>query len=688
MLKLRTLLLSKYLYIFCLIIVGIYSFIYINIPRNSKYNLKDTKFIGVISSISYKSDKISLTIKSKEKLDGIYYLKDKPYIKLELGMKVKLIGELIKPSNNTVPNTFNYIKYLYRNHKFYMLNINSIEVISNNHNIFYSIKNMINNKIDKLTLSKGYIKAFVLGGYNGLDDDALISYRNNGISHLLAVSGMNISLIATFVLFILKKIGIYENKRYFITILFILLFMFLTSFTGSVMRASIFFILLSINKIYYFNISTLNIMVLTLIVILFINPFIIYDVGFLFSFVISFYLIWFNKLLENKSYFKSLIMIGIISFLSSFPITIYNFYQVNILSIIYNLFFVPFVSIIIFPLAIIALFLTFLDPIFYFLVNIMENLSIFLNNINFGKIILMKPNFIVIIIYYVVITYFLKSLEKKKYFPIIYFFLIVLIHYNFNYIISKDSLMMIDVGQGDSFLFSVDNKYILIDTGGKMFGQSKIAENILLPYLKSKGIKKLEYLILTHGDYDHLGEANKLINSMDINKVLFNKNEYNDNELKVIANLKKKKISYSSSFTNITYNNLRIKSLNTNLIDENDSSIILLINYKGISMLLMGDSSIKSEKYILNEYKLKDVHILKVGHHGSKTSTSEEFLKKVNPDISLISVGLNNKFKHPSEIVINRLKNINTKIYLTSTDGSVIIDLNNLDNIISFPRER
>ena len=178
-----------------------------------------------------------------------------------------------------------------------------------------------------------------------------------------------------------------------------------------------------------------------------------------------------------------------------------------------------------------------------------------------------------------------------------------------------------------------------------------------------------------HGDFDHLGNSYSLVDKFKVDKVYFNHNSYNKNELRLIEQLKKKKIDYEK-MNNIKIKNFYLENLNYMHTDnENDASLVINIRYKNKYMLFMGDASIKTEKYLLNTYNFSNIDVLKVGHHGSITSTSEEFLKEIRPKIGLISCALVNKFKHPSNEVIKRLKKYNVKIYQTRYDGGVKINL-------------
>ncbi len=181
---------------------------------------------------------------------------------------------------------------------------------------------------------------------------------------------------------------------------------------------------------------------------------------------------------------------------------------------------------------------------------------------------------------------------------------------------------------------------------------------------------------LPHGDYDHLGEAINLINNFNIKTVYFNEGNINYNEKKIITLLKNKNIYYSFSKKGNKYKigSFSITSLNRDLKDENDSSLILYGTINKNNFLLMGDASKKSEEVLLDNYNLPEISILKVGHHGSNTSTSSDLLETIKPKYALISAGQNNKFGHPHQETLDNLNKFSVKIYVTIRDGAILVN--------------
>ena len=632
------------------------------------YKENDSTFEGNILSIKKYDTKTTFIIKEKNKTEKILVNYYEKIDKINLGDKVKIKGTLKLPSKNTVPNLFNYRKYLNNNNIYYILTASEITKIKNNTKILTHYKNKLQKYINRKK-AHTYLNIFILSNKNDLDKEVLNSYQANGLSHLFSISGMHITLLLGTILKLLDKVSYNRYYKYILLIIILIIYMYLTDFTPSILRSGIMFILLTLNKLFNFKIKTKNIIMLTFIIIVLINPYYIYNLGFQLSYLISFYLIIFAHIInKHKNYFKKLFITSLISFLVSFPIIISNYYQVNLLSILINLLFVPIISYIVLPLAFITLILP-TDSLLILTMDILEGISLSLTNINYLLLELAKPSIYLIIIYYATIT--LLLINKKCFISLLTTIFIHKISINFN---PNMEILFLDVSQGDSILLHYPhNKYnILIDTGGNY--NYEISKNIIIPYLKSKGINKIDYLILTHGDYDHMGESINLIENFKVEKVIFNCGEFNDLEKELIKVLEKKKIKYYSCIKELNIDKNKLQFLNTKEYDnENDNSSVIYFNYYNYKFLFMGDASTEREKDILEKYNLKDVDFLKVGHHGSNTSSSEEFINSINPKYSLISVGKNNRYGHPNKEVLDTLND--SKIYRTDQDGSIMFKI-------------
>ena len=662
--KLKIILNSNIFLIFFIIITAIIVIYKIN---NIKYPIIKTPIVGTVINIKKESNRYVLTIKNKYKYLVYFYGNED----ISLGDKVLIDGKINKFNNNTIPNLFNYKKYMLSNNIYYSIKCNKLTVFSKNKNILYKIKNNIIERINKISNYK-YLYTFLLGDKSYIDENVYNTYKINGISHLFAISGMHITLLSSILLLILNKIK-KKNINYIIVIIFLIFYLFLTNFTKSVIRSTMLFTFLFFNKILKINVKTYKVLIFIFCFNLIINSYNIYNTGFIFSYTISFYLIVFSSIINrHKNYFIKIFLTSFISFLVSIPILINNYYYINLMSIFNNIIFVPLVSLIIFPLSILLLIIPKFEFIYSIFVYVLENISIFISKFKL-EIILCKMNYFAYIFYYLLISFVLYKIYKKKYCYILLMIITILIHSNYNNLIKKEFISFIDVGQGDSSIIYTQKETVLIDTGGNI--NYNISDN-LINFFKSSGIKKINYLILTHGDYDHMGEAINLANNFKVEKVIFNCGEFNNLEKELIKVLNKKKIPYFSCIKELNIDNNKLYFLQTNIYDnENDNSNVIYTEIDGYKFMFMGDAGVDKEKDILQKYNISDIDVLKVGHHGSKTSSSEKFIEEMNPKYSVISVGKNNRYGHPNKEVLNTLSKSN--IYRTDQDGSIMFKIKN-----------
>lgn len=530
----------------------------------------------------------------------------------------------------------------------------------------YLIKRAYNSK------NSEYLLVLVLGDKALISSDEYNTYQNNGTSHLLAVSGSHITVILLVLSFFLKKLK--EVPKLIIISLILLFFAFVTNNASAVNRAIYFFIINRINKLGNLKLSNIQVLFITAFILLLLDPFTIYDLGFIYSFCISLGIMYYSDKLNGNLLIATL-KVSIIAFLFSLPISSYINYEVNLSSILINLIFVPWISYIVFPISII----TFIFPIFNPILSILLSITNVLNNIGeFISIFINVPKMPLVV---AIILFILLLLAKnnKKY---LYVILIILGLIKLSPLINSSyEVYFLDINQGDSAIIITPHKrdVVMIDTGGKITYEVEdwkkgnktynLSDNTI-KFLKSKGITTIDYLITTHGDYDHLGEVQNIVNKLNVKNVIFNNDSYNTLELELIDVLNDKNIKYCQNIKTLNITNNTIYFLNDYLYDnENDNSNVLYLSIYGNKFLFMGDAGINVEEDLINKYNLENITVLKVGHHGSKTSSSKNFIDYVNPLISVISVGRNNRYNHPSTDVLANLSN--RIIYRTDIDGTI-----------------
>ena len=682
LIKLKILLRSnKYILYILIFVIGYVIFSTLILKYESV--LKDEKILkGKIINYVFKEDKLSLTIKTKENIIANYYIenqneKDRLQKLIKFGDYIIVKGTIKELSNNTIPNTFNYKKYLYNKKIYKTFLIEEFDVYKNN-SWYYKIKNALYKKANTLEDTSNYILALLLGNKSKLDNDTYMAFRNNGILHLFAISGMHISIFINLLNRVLKKVP--EVARKPLIIAFSYFYALIVNMPASILRVCTFLTIEYLFKIFDIKISKPKILLYSACLLIVFNPFYVYDLGFIYSYVLMFFIYSFP--IKSKNKIINLLKLSILTFLASAPITIFNFYKINFLSILINIICLPLVSGIVFPLVIGTFLCRYLEPVLKISLDILEKINLLFDEMDFLSITIAKPTILIIIVYYVVLYMLLKNTNIKLYIT----FIIILLMLYFKKFVNFDYwIYFLDVGQGDSTILVTpfNNKVIMIDTGGKINYSNKdikkslyhVSDNIIV-FLNGLGIDEIDLLVISHGDYDHMGEAINLVNNFKVEKVIFNCGEYNDLEQDLIKVLNKKKIPYYICIKELNIDNNKLYFLNDkNYGNENDNSSVIYTELNNRKFLFMGDAGMEVEEDLIEKYNLQDIDVLKVGHHGSNTSSSEEFIESIKPKYSIISVGKNNRYGHPNDSVLDNLEY--SKIYRTDYDGSIMFQIKN-----------
>ena len=652
---LKKILQFKYTLFLIFILIIFLSYYRVNLVKTSVYNGNEKEFKLTVIDKKYKDDQYTIVFLGNEKI--ISYMKDFSY---DVGDIIDVKGSLLQPKNNTIPNIFNYQMYLQSKNIFWKLKIEEIKIIGKNKSIINKIKKIIVDRINN-NKYKEYLSLYILGDTSYFKKETRNIYDVCGLSYLLSIGSLQVMMIVKLLKMIEGKMKLKKKSSLIINIIVILIYILFTNKIVGVLRSGLCYIISSILRYYKIKYKYQNIIFIVGIFLLIINPYYIINIGFLYSFTISIIISLNNKKIDGN-YFKRLFFISTLAFLASLPITIYNNYEVNFLAIIYSFIFVPIFHFIIFPLSIIVFMFSFLSPLYCLLISFIEDIINLLSQIDILIYVFKKPSMIIIVIYYLLI---MLTLYNQK--NIFWFLLLLVIHININKIIPNSIITFLDVGEGDAIIIKNNNHLVLLDTGGNIY--SKNDENII-KYIKSLGFNKIDSLIISHGDLDHMGEAINLVSDFKIKKVILNCGEFSDLEKDLINVLDKKRISYYSCIKELNMDKNKLYFLGTREYDnENDNSNVIYTEINGYKLLFMGDAEESKEIDIINKYNISNIDILKVGHHGSKTSSSKEFINKINPKYSIISVGKNNRYNHPNKEVLNNLSN--SIIYRTDKDGSI-----------------
>lgn len=696
-------------------------------------NLEDITENKVSYIVKYNGDKFILNI-YKDKYSKLESnINKEKYSSYKYGDVLSLRGKILIPEKLGNPYEFDYKKHLNSKNivgtiTTYETKIVNVKII----NIFikqiYNLKEKISYKINNIMPEKEaqILKSMLYGDDIFLDSNIKEKFEKSGISHLLAVSGSNISTFMFVISYISKKLG--KSISFLFNIIVCIVFCTFCSFELSIVRASIFLIITNISNKEEISLHTYIKIFLSFLVILIYNPYCIFNVGLVMSYVCVISIIMFQsqifslfdlitKKVLNIKYvkptgIKNAIYQGVycvllpLSIILSvqifiFPIQIYFFNSFNLVTFLSNII-IAYIDNIFGIIGFFTLIFSF-TPI---LCNILSNTSFiiirciiyisdFFSKFESFNLKISTPDIYSIIMYYfIVITlnykkYILKFSKKQTknkinicikfiYALMILYILISYIYLNYIY----NYVVFFNVEQGNMALIHYKRKNIVVDMGST---KDNLASNILLNYLNKKNIDTIDMVILTHFHSDHINGLNeKLLNEIKVKKVIYSlpkedMEEY-DECIKLLNDNKIAKLEVTKG-ENIKLDEININvispDVNKKIIDEdieNANSIVILIKIEDKNLLFMGDATKKTEESILkhNSINVNQIDIYQVGHHGSKTSTLNEYISKLNINTAIISAK-KKVYNHPAEQTLKTLSNHNIKIKITEKNGAIII---------------
>lgn len=649
------------------------------------FSLSSIKLKSQIGNIVDKG-KFNLTVLEKRKEDyGFrYFLQTKDGIKeskvlafmdedLAIGESFVGYGKVKLPSTNTNPNLFSYRKYLASKGIFKEIKIEKIDQRRRTQNFPLNMRNFFYNYIHKTfdnNLSKrsaDFVVSVILGE-NLIENDSI---RDLGLSHILAVSGLHMDMLFFFILILFGRFN--YRYAYGLGLFLATIYGYLIGFPFSVIRVIGLNVISFLAFLYNKPMDKVKALLLIGSAILLVNPFGALNAGFILTFAASFavYLVYPKiKNLFSKSYIgESLAFTSSIQ-LDLLPFMIYYYGSFNLVSILANFLILPVFSlcmyiilIIIFAYPILGSFLKLLFVGLNFLVERILNMTELLNKIKFLALDFRKPHILLAFYGFILIIIMLNlGKNKAKANANIILLSIMVMIFSLGKERGEISYQMIDIGQGDAFLLNDRGSYYMIDVGGPKYKTYDSGEKILLPYLKSLGIREIEGMFISHEDKDHMGNLDLVWDNFQVKNIYTNK--LNEDSLRKY----KPKILKKGD-------RIKLKSGYITVIDEgydsneNANSLGLILDIRSVKIMTLGDLPSEFERNI------KDTaHILKLSHHGSKTSTSRDFVEKVNPKVVLVSAGRENIYGHPHKEVLDNV--YDRKIYNSQTDGMVEMRFN------------
>lgn len=555
-------------------------------------------------------------------------------------------------------NTFNYKKYMKTKKIFYEFEADTIEIVAHKETIKYEIREYIETFFEENledTPSK-FMNSMIIG--TDEEDELFEDFRNLGLSHILAISGLHVNILVMFLDIIGKNIGF--NKKYYgiFVIIFLVFYGYIISFPVSLIRVIAMYSFNYLNIYLYKPNDNINNLLFGILIVCLVNPFFIYSIGFYLSFAAIFSIYYINEKIEKifpeiPRWFMSLISVQF----GTLPFMLFYFNSFNLLSIIANFILIPIMSyglILGFAYLVIS-FLPIgkiIDWIFVVVEYIINGISAISN---IFEVKFYSFTFTSIFVYFIllicVFNYKWIMLNIKRYSLLLILFAAILIK---PHIIQTVTVNFIDVGQGDSFMIR-SNETILYDTGGNPLNTNSSGKKYV-EYLRKNGVRKVDKIFLSHDDLDHIGNLEKVLENIKVGAIYGNSNKY-----------KSEKIKQGDIFKGRNFS-IKVILDGKGIESSNDSSVVLLLKVYNTNILLTGDV----EENENNIKLIEKIDFLKVAHHGSKYSTRDLFLEQNKIENAIISVG-KNRYGHPSDEVLQRLVNKGINILRTDIDGNIEI---------------
>ncbi|MGI6113189.1 MAG: DNA internalization-related competence protein ComEC/Rec2 [Mahellales bacterium] len=636
------------------------------------------------------------------------------------GDRVRIEADLDMPHGQRNPGGFDYRRYLLGKGITMVCSITPDNMRRlrttksfNAYRFLYSIKEHMYRQLDNglKNPGAGIGKALVFGDTGYIDSDILEGYRETGIGHMLAVSGLHVGLLVMLVHGILKYLRANKWLSFILTGIFLIMYIIITGGPASVIRASVMTMVVLFSQLAGRKVDGVTSVLFSAFFITLIWPLQLFDVGFQLSFVVTLSIIlYYSKISQLLAflpkYIKDAVSISLASQIGIIPVTALYFNYISPLSPVINLIMVPLLSLVL-VLIIFMLLSGFIFHGIYMvlalvsstLINLGNSITAFFHNIAFSIVDVPYPSPVFMVPYYISAIYGAVAIYRPKFrkrslpsfikamvVSCCVFIAISIANTNTKYM----EITLLDVGQGDSVVVSTPSGHnILIDCGPGPTGGEEDQEiwdagkSTVLPYLRYKGINRLDAIFISHPHDDHMGGLSSIINTIKVDRLYMPPVDYQDSMVTAIIEEARENnvpMTYITDDHSIKIGDwISIKAVHppdtlkaSSTDTANDSSLVLLVTYKRFKMLLAGDIGKLGEQSVLASGNDINADILKVPHHGSKTSSSPEFIDRINPIYALISVG-NNNYGHPSDEVMERYRDNGTEVITTKEAGAITI---------------
>ncbi|MBL1225961.1 DNA internalization-related competence protein ComEC/Rec2 [Enterococcus sp. BWR-S5] len=648
---------------------------------------------------------LSLSDGERQRIRASYYFvseeEQKSWLSCDYALDMVVSGVLEQPAVRTNLNGFDYRSTLRNRQVHQVLTIEKIHHIKPQKVPWHDVMTHMKVWRRKLLLycekhflpaTAAYIQILLLGERSG-DSELIDAFNQLGIVHLFSLSGMHVVFFFQFFRFGALKLGITIEHWFWLQLVISLLFGGLTGFSISVVRALLQTNISEGNRRFQFNLSPLDIWSFTLLFGIIFQPFILFSSAGQFSYFLSFSLLFIRSAIAKIEY-RILQQFCFSALLSLFtlPLIAISSHEWQPIGIFLTFLLIPVFERVLLP----VLTVVFVSSFFVRLSLLWEGLEAALNVLNKLFLYLSEWNHFTVGVGQIPVWLFLVELallflallyiEKNWKYSAVYLSILLLL-VNQKYMFQKGMVAYIDVGQGDSILIQAPfhGETLLIDTGGALAfskeewrmrkNKKSSAEYTVLPFLKSRGIWKLNKLFVTHADADHMGDILAISQRVSIEQVYFPEGADQDTHfLKILEQLTEGGTKCSPILSGAWIDSsFQLNILSPALPGQgsNEDSLVIHTNIAGRNFLFTGDLEEAGEAALIRKYPRLPIDVLKVAHHGSRTSTSKAFIEAFQPKQAVISSGRNNRYGHPHTETLSTLSDNNVEVFQTAKDGMI-----------------
>lgn len=628
------------------------------------------------------------------------------------GMTCRIMApDLVEPEMPGNPHSFDYGRFLERDKIFFQTFISNdqLSCLPEKAGGYYRLIRFRAQAMERVETTIGetspktaaLVLALVYGDRSSVDASVIEAYQRLGIIHLLAVSGLHVGLLTLAMNSLLLRLGITRERALWILLAMLPVYMILAGGAPSVMRASLTVAAVILAAKSGWKLKAVDGISLVFIALLTVNPYYLYHAGFQLSFLTSFALIMSSPLLSQGSRMTQLIKVTLAAQIIAAPVMISIFFEWSLFAVFMNLLMIPAVTFLLLPGAFLTVFGLWLWPSLTVkltglterILAAMDGFLLWVSESAYASLLFGKPDTWMLLVLCAGSAGFFLLWEKGGRYAFMKGLTVFLAVMTFVYIQPfldrSATVTFLDVGQGDAAVIELPHRQgvYIVDTGGLPSWHHQESSGPfdydIEPFLRGQGISSVDLLVLTHGHEDHVGEVCKLADRFRVKQAVYGGAVDQEQIMKdSLRCLNEQGTSISRGQRGMAWYESEsafriIHPESEGTLSENDLSLVLDAQIGGVNFLFTGDIESEAEAELIQEELIRPIHILKVSHHGSHTSSGEAFLSRAMPAISIISVGENNRYGHPHEEVVERLSQFGAGSFSTADSGAVQIRAKN-----------